>query len=124
MKLHEEWLLKANHDLRAAKLLKTDNDLLDTAIYHTQQCAEKSLKGFLAFKNREIPKTHHLKVLLECCISINTEFSSLISESVFLSPFATEFRYPDDILIPEPEDLQMAIVSAEVIYEFVVKLTK
>ena len=124
MKLHEEWLLKANHDLRAARLLQTDNDILDTAIYHTQQCAEKSLKAFLAFKGSEIPKTHHLKILLECCININPDFSTLIPESAFLSPFATEFRYPDEILTPEPEDLKKAIVSAESIYEFVVEMTK
>ena len=42
MKPHDEWLLKAEHDLKAAKLLKTDNELFDTAIYHTQQGSDKS----------------------------------------------------------------------------------
>lgn len=44
MKLHEEWLFKAEHDLKSSKLLSESRDeLLDTAIYHAQQCAEKSL---------------------------------------------------------------------------------
>jgi len=48
MKQHEEWLLKAENDLLSAKkLIAGDNPILDTAVYHTQQCAEKSLKGFL-----------------------------------------------------------------------------
>jgi len=41
---HDAWLAKASSDLRSAvKLSKDGDDTLDTAIYHTQQCAEKSL---------------------------------------------------------------------------------
>lgn len=47
MEIHEEWLFKANSDLESAKVL-LKNNLLDTAIYHTQQSAEKALKGYLA----------------------------------------------------------------------------
>jgi len=48
MKQHNEWLSKAQNDLRSAKKLISDEDpIYDTAIYHAQQCAEKSLKAFL-----------------------------------------------------------------------------
>lgn len=36
MKLHESWLLKANNDLKSSKkLMKGEDVVLDTAIYHT-----------------------------------------------------------------------------------------
>jgi HEPN domain-containing protein len=45
MKPHEEWLFKAAQDIESARvLLDSKNSLFDIAIYHTQQCAEKSLK--------------------------------------------------------------------------------
>jgi HEPN domain-containing protein len=43
-KKHEicQWLIKAGHDLRSAERLLTDDPpLLDTAVYHCQQVAEK-----------------------------------------------------------------------------------
>jgi len=123
MKPFEEWLLKAAHDLKAAELLQKDSELLDTGIYHTQQCAEKALKGFLAFCEQEIEKTHHLKPILEACIAIDKRFAVLRDDAIFLSPFATGFRYPDDWLMPELEDVQRAIDSARKIFEFVKELT-
>lgn len=44
----QAWLLKAQRDLASAKRLADgDAPLLDTAIYHCQQAAEKAIKGFL-----------------------------------------------------------------------------
>ena len=42
MVIFEEWLLKAKRDLDTAKAL-LEKAYHDTAIYHTQQCAEKGL---------------------------------------------------------------------------------
>jgi len=119
MKPHEEWLLKAEHDLQAAVLLAEKHELLDTSIYHTQQCAEKALKGFLVFHEKELCRTHHLKPLLEECMLIDTSFAELIEDAIFLSPFATEFRYPDDYCLPDPEDVKKALDSASRVYSFV-----
>jgi HEPN domain-containing protein len=119
MKPHEEWMLKAEHDLMSAEMLVQNPDLLDTAVYHTQQCAEKALKGFLVFHEWEIEKTHHLKPILEACMQIDKTFVILTEEAISLSPFATEFRYPDEILMPELEDALQAISSARRIFEFV-----
>lgn len=56
------WLTKAQHDLAAAEVLSQSVlSLLDTAIYHCQQAAEKSLKGYLVFCDQEfeqvVPKS-------------------------------------------------------------------
>lgn len=120
MKPHEEWLLKAEHDLLSAiKLIQGEAPLTDTAIFHTQQCAEKIFKAFLSFHDREIVKTHHLKSLLEQCIVIDPSFQSLTLEANYLSPFATLFRYPDETLFPDKEDVETAIEKARTIFSFV-----
>lgn len=119
MKPYEEWLLKADHDLKSAELLVKNSELLDTSIYHTQQCAEKALKAFLVYHEQEIEKTHHLKIILERCILIDESFTGLTEHAIFLTPFATGFRYPDDWMMPDLADVEQAILSAGEIYSFI-----
>jgi len=45
---HKNWIKKAANDLRSSKVL-VNEDILDTAVYHTQQSAEKALKGYLVY---------------------------------------------------------------------------
>jgi len=80
---HNAWLIKANHNLKAARKLTKSCDeakelLLDIAIYHAQQCAEKALKGFLVFKKQCIEKTHDLEFLVKECedLGIQQEFGN------------------------------------------------
>jgi len=55
MKQHEIWLTKATNDhLSAVKLSDGDDPILDTAIYHTQQCAEKAFKAFLVYNEKSV----------------------------------------------------------------------
>lgn len=97
MASYKGWINKAKSDLRLAeKGVKDDDSTLDTAIYHTQQCAEKAFKGFLAYHDNFSSKTHDLVKLLELCCMIDPEFSELCFDAAVLSPFATEFRYPID----------------------------
>lgn len=52
--LVKSWLIKAEHDLISAHVLAAHKPpLLDTAVYHCQQAAEKALKGFLVFCDQE-----------------------------------------------------------------------
>ncbi len=45
-----EWLVRAEQDLKYARLvLPNHSDLFEVALYHCQQCAEKSLKGYLVY---------------------------------------------------------------------------
>lgn len=75
---HEAWLFKADNDIKTAKKLIRDEDvILDTSIYHTQQAAEKAL---------------------------------------------FDFRYPDDILLPELEEVKEAITCAEKILRLTKKI--
>lgn len=72
---YELWLVKAHNDLDSSrKLIKGENPIFDTALYHTQQCAEKALKGYLAFCEIPIQKTHDLRLIIDICVKFDKEF--------------------------------------------------
>jgi len=122
---HEEWLYKARNDLASARVLfSAANPILDTAIYHAQQCGEKALKAYLSFKRKDIERTHDVRVLAELCARIDKDFQIIAADAIFLTPFATAFRYPDiSSMEPEQDDVASAIQSAERIFEMSVKKT-
>lgn len=115
---HEEWLAIANDGLLSAKIL-FQNERLNTSSYHTHQCAEKALKGYLSYKNQNIRKTHELIELLKDCFALDPEFWTLYSSVKILNPFATKFRYPGDALYPDRSDVEELIKCAESIFNFV-----
>lgn len=119
MQSHKQWLVKAEGDIRAAENLFADPLVWDVAIYHTQQCAEKALKGFLAWSKYPLEKTHNLVKLIEICMMVDSEFIILREEAEVLTPFLTAFRYPDAELYPEKPVLEDAIKKARNILSFV-----
>ena len=128
IEFYEAWIFKAENDLETAEVMvHRDKPITDTAIYHTQQCAEKALKGFLAYHRAEIRKIHNLVALVEQCAAIDSSFESLLSEADELTPMGTEFRYPDDFeeidnltqLVPSVEEVETAIAQAKRILDFV-----
>ena len=100
MQKHEDWLKKANRDLRSAKAL-LGIDILDTSIYHTQQCAEKALKAYLTYQRDALRKTHDLEFLVKLCCGFDQNFDSILNEASELNPYCFRFRYPDDLFDPE-----------------------
>ena len=59
------WLIKARHDLDTARQISGLPDgHLDAAIYHCQQAAEKAVKGFLAFHNHRLERSHDIERLV------------------------------------------------------------
>ena len=118
----EAWIYKSKNDLKSAlKLLQGDDPIMDTAIYHTQQCAEKALKGYLAFKLQPLKKTHDIELLVETCSLLDSDFEVLYDYSENLTPYATAFRYPDIYLEPDYDEVYEAIDMARKILEFVVE---
>ena len=116
---HNAWLAKALSDLRSAKKLsKDDDETLDTAAYHTQQCAEKTLKAFLAFKNQNIPYTHDLERLLLLCVKQDKSFEVLLNDALDLLPYATYSRYPDDRFSISKQEVLESIEKASTIFNF------
>ena len=117
-----QWLIKADHDLQSAKrLMDGEPPLLDTAGYHCQQAAEKSLKAFLALNAVPIQRVHILGVLVEQCMEFDDSFQELREIADVLTPFAVVFRYPGDYVEPALADAEDALKSACVVVDFVVK---
>lgn len=121
MQKHEEWLYLANEDLRAASRLTTGSDpVVVAAVYHSQQCAEKSLKTYLVFKKQPIKKIHDLVILVNQCKQFDPEFETLINAALELNPYATQTPYPDDgFSIPTIELALSASEYAKTILQFV-----
>ena len=115
-----QWLAKARGDLESARILfQAESPQLETGLFHCQQAAEKALKGWLTF--REIPflKTHDLAVLLNLCAEKEKGFEQWQESLPRLTPFATESRYPGDVLEPAAEDIREAEKLAREVVEFV-----
>ncbi|MCX7725052.1 MAG: HEPN domain-containing protein [Thermodesulfovibrio sp.] len=125
MKQYEEWLIKAESDLKTAKkLIAGDDPIFDTATYHTQQFAEKALKAFLSFKQNPILKIHDLGDLVEICMKYNKKFVELMDDADALTPYSIMYRYPPSFGSPDENEVKMAIEKAEKILNFVKKKYK
>lgn len=125
LELVRDWLTRADHDLRSARLLASAADpLLDTAIYHCQQAAEKSLKAWLQAANVLIPRTHDIEDLVELASDTNPDFKQFAKIAGVLTPYASAFRYPGGFEDPMPsqEEFDEALKHAQTIYDFVLKL--
>ncbi len=116
-----EWLVNAEHDLRAAELLAAaTSPLPDVAVYHCQQAAEKALKAFLFHRDIPFRKTHDLAELGDERVRLDASLAEVVDRAVDLTPFAWQFRYPAaDRGEPSAEDAQEAIETAQATYDAV-----
>ena len=121
--LVQSWLTKAQHDLASARVLAaSEPPLLDTAIYHCQQAAEKAVKGYLVFCDQEVERVHDIEVLIRSAMSCAQEFVDWIDVGIELTPYARIYRYPGYATEPSREQLEQAIAAAEGLYSFVLSL--
>ena len=116
----QQWLKLAGLDLRSAKNdLKDNPPVTNTACYHAQQCAEKSLKAFIVRWDQHIEKTHDLTLLLKTCIKYDLEFEMHKTAAQRLTDYAITTRYPDfwrEIPVAEARE---AVEIAGKVFKFV-----
>lgn len=92
----KRWFNKENNDLASGNyLLTTPDPSTDIICFHSQQAAEKYLKGFLVFHDVEAPRIHGIEELM--CEKIDSEFSKLYDIGSDLSGYAVEVRYPTEV---------------------------
>jgi HEPN domain-containing protein len=107
------WFKKASHDIRMAELaLRDDPPLTDQAVYHAQQSAEKSMKGFLTWHEQIFRKTHNLVELGAACVHILPDLEPLLRRSASLSDYAWQYRYPGELDEPNAEEAEEALSLA------------
>ena len=115
-----KWILKAEHDLKAAdQMLRADEPITDAACFHCQQAVEKYLKAYLVSRGVAPEKTHKLERLIEECSKWDKAFISL-AKTVVLSEYAVESRYPDDFFIPSLDEANRALALAREVKQFLV----
>jgi HEPN domain-containing protein len=122
LELVRDWLTRAEHDLRSARALASLADpLRDTAIYHCQQAAEKSVKAWLQSKDEPFPKTHDIELLVKQAAKLNPGFSQFEKAASVLTPYVSAFRYPggSDEPMPTRAEFDEALQHAQAIYDFV-----
>ena len=109
----QSWLVKAERDLASADCLAAaPKPLLDTAIYHCQQAAEKALKGFLVYHDSRIHKTHDLGILIADSSAFTTKYAAFADAAERLTQYAMLFRYPGTQLEPDPTEYKQAFHDA------------
>lgn len=110
--LVEEWIAKAEADLRAARLLLGDATpgQHDLVCYHAQQCAEKYLKACIQERGIAVPRTHHLPTLIGL-LGGPEVLASQRAAAATLSQLAVAARYPG--VSARPEDAARALETAE-----------
>lgn len=115
----EAWLRFAREDLRIAELAMQDS-LYNQVCFHSQQCVEKALKGWLAQRGKSIPRTHRMADLLNI---IPARFIRQFEDSLLvLDQFYIPTRYPDALPgslpdgLPEESDAREALDLAKAIF--------
>ena len=122
-RLVQGWLIKAQHDLATAHKLSQDpSPLLDTAIYHCQQAAEKAVKGFLACYDQTVVKTHDVRFLVNQALAFESGFEEWLEAAECVTPYATAYRYPGEILEPEVGEFETARDAAAGLVAFVLRV--
>jgi HEPN domain-containing protein len=120
----EDWLQKAENDLRAAVAILEfyEDPPTDTVCYHCHQVAEKSLKGYLLFKTGEFPHVHDLVDLLNLCIIQNKSLLDFKEDVQILNKYYVESKYPPDIPISYPKkEAKEAIDKAKRLLDFLLE---
>lgn len=78
VRLVRQWIIKANRDLLAVSHLMDGNPpLLNAAVYHCQQAAEKALKGYLTWHDRPFQRTHNLSELVQLSSDVDKSLLEL-----------------------------------------------
>jgi len=123
--LVQQWLAKAEEDFNVANfLLSQGQPYLSTIGFHSQQCAEKYLKAYLARHQVEFPKTHHLGALLDLISKINSSLADSLKEITALNPYSVTVRYPAGFPEMSLADAQNAVDLASKVREAILPALK
>jgi HEPN domain-containing protein len=113
----KSWILNAEEDLAAAKILLRDKKpILFGVCFHAQQCAEKYLKALLIYKEVDFPKTHDLVTLNTLCHQAGIIAGFDPQQLTELSRHAVQTRYPGNQ--PTPGEAKDALRIASSIRRF------
>lgn len=115
-----DWLTKAALDLRAGNHdLEAEPPLLEDALFHAQQAAEKSLKAFLTWHDEPFRRTHDLRLLSQQCVQIDNSLEDQLRSAAWLTQYAWKYRYPGEVEPPSMQDVEEALAISRLIHEVI-----
>jgi HEPN domain-containing protein len=117
----QQWLEKANADLRMADLAQADSSLVAETGFHCQQSVEKSLKAYLTFHGMEFEWSHNISYLIRLCGGKDPSFSQFEPPAGRLTQFAVQFRYPTSEPSPGIRESRHALAVERDIFQFVLQ---
>ncbi|MCH9029564.1 MAG: HEPN domain-containing protein [Bacteroidetes bacterium] len=88
------WLKRAKSNLIRAKFEKLPDVYWEDLCYDAQQACEKSLKALLIFNEIKFRFVHDIGELINTLKKNQVSIPAEINESVILSEYAVETRYP------------------------------
>jgi HEPN domain-containing protein len=116
------WFQRAAHDLGAGKAdLATDPAFTGDAVFHAQQAAEKSMKGYLTWHSRVFGKTHNLTELGRMCSDVDLALEPFLQRAARLTEYAWKYRYPGEPSEPSREEAESALALAGEVYNAIVR---
>ncbi len=121
----KRWLKEAEKDLEAAKILK-DKTFFHLSCFHSEQCVQKALKGFLYFKGERFITIHSTGKLALKASEFDKDFEQVLIIAERLDRYYIPTRYPDALAFPAVpsesyniEDAEQATKDASVILALV-----
>ena len=108
------WLRKADDDVRTARVVMAATPpLIEAALFHCQQAAEKAMKAFLTAHDTPFRRTHDLDELGMACERLDASLGGVTGPARDLTVFAWAFRYPGEGEAPPPAEAEAAVALAE-----------
>ena len=106
------WVDKAENDLKNAEItLRAGEECpTDTVAFHAQQCAEKYLKAYLAYRGTEFPRIHDIGELIALAAGLRVPLP--VEEQRRLTAYATVTRYPGDYEAVSLAEAKRAVAMA------------
>jgi HEPN domain-containing protein len=123
----KQWMIKSDNDFKTVNILinQKERDIVpDSVCFHSQQCIEKLLKGFLVYHHIKFKRVHDLFYLVKLCESVDVQFKELYTLIDELAYFAVNVRYPDSAYALDIKDAISAFNAMEKGRQFILsKLT-
>ena len=115
------WLKRAKSNLIRAKFEKLPDVYWEDLCYDAQQACEKSLKALLIFNEIKFRFVHDIGELINTLGKNQVSVPAEIKESVILSEYAVETRYPFPSQPVSEDDYVEAVTISEKVYNWVVE---
>ena len=89
------WMTQGMKDLRRVQLLLAAAPPdIEGALFHSQQAAEKALKGFLTWHDIAFRRVHELGEIGRQCLQADPTLAALLQRANSLTKYAIRFRHP------------------------------